>query len=518
MNDSRTQRFIRNLASGYLMMGINILYTMGTVPLALHYLSKEEFGLWALVVQVAGYFNMLDMGISSSTSRHLIEVKDNRASDAYGSMILTAWLVFAVQGVLIFAVSLTGCSFITSLVKVPSEFTDVFKILLLIQCVIVGMNFIVRIPTSLLMAHQRHDVCSIANIVSFIAAFGFLWIGFIAGMRLKSMLLSQAVGFLFATIIQFAACQRLGFFPCKSRWGNPRWYLFVDIFLYSKDIFLISLGSQLFAGTQIVIITRTMGLEAAAVWSVCTKLFMLAQMFALRIFDYGYATFSEMAVRQEWGRLRMRYRDIISLIAAIAVFMCVIAGVCNAPFLAIWTHGKISWHWSNSLLAALNMIVCLVFSRFISIASVIKQIGFAKYIDFIKGGLFVVISYFFAKQIGFAGIYITAIGLELFVSLPYALKRCQAALQCSVPEMLFGWLRNAGIFFALWMPVAAAVLVWILHTANPWVGLLGSGGVLGLTGSFLFWKVGLLPSVKANILEQFHKMRGNAARKELIVT
>jgi hypothetical protein len=48
----RTYNFIRSLGAGYFAIAVNIVYTVASVPLALHYLGKEQFGLWALAQQI----------------------------------------------------------------------------------------------------------------------------------------------------------------------------------------------------------------------------------------------------------------------------------------------------------------------------------------------------------------------------------------------------------------------------------------------------------------------------------
>ena len=57
---SRIKNLARGLASGYAAMAANVLYTMGSVPLALSYLSKDEFGLWAVVSTIGGYLMLID--------------------------------------------------------------------------------------------------------------------------------------------------------------------------------------------------------------------------------------------------------------------------------------------------------------------------------------------------------------------------------------------------------------------------------------------------------------------------
>src|SRR6476646_2806581 len=98
---SRFRNTARSLSSGYLAMGSNVLYTLASVPLALHFLSKEEFGLWAVAAQVASYLILVDFGITGAVARILIDHKDDWSGGEYGSVVKTSSLVFVVQGLII---------------------------------------------------------------------------------------------------------------------------------------------------------------------------------------------------------------------------------------------------------------------------------------------------------------------------------------------------------------------------------------------------------------------------------
>src|SRR5574337_1296470 len=98
---SRFKRFAHSLVSGYALLAANILYTLVSVPLALHYLSTEEFGLWMLVTQVCNFNQIvIDLGMSGAVARILIDHKDDADSTAYGAVIQTGFLVLLVQGAL----------------------------------------------------------------------------------------------------------------------------------------------------------------------------------------------------------------------------------------------------------------------------------------------------------------------------------------------------------------------------------------------------------------------------------
>src|SRR5260221_10426059 len=95
---SRVRNTARSLVSGYAAITSNVMYTLASVPLALHYLSKKEFGLWLLVTQVANYLALIDAGVTASVSRILMDHKDHKEDGLYGSVMQTGALALAVQG------------------------------------------------------------------------------------------------------------------------------------------------------------------------------------------------------------------------------------------------------------------------------------------------------------------------------------------------------------------------------------------------------------------------------------
>src|ERR1700730_2166324 len=91
---SRLRRFVHAVASGYAQLAANVFYVLASVPLALHFLQKREFGLWALAMQLSGYLQLIDFGMSASVSRHLIDHKDSPETGEYGGGIKKGGGVF----------------------------------------------------------------------------------------------------------------------------------------------------------------------------------------------------------------------------------------------------------------------------------------------------------------------------------------------------------------------------------------------------------------------------------------
>ncbi|NBW99983.1 hypothetical protein EBR03_10475, partial [bacterium] len=129
----RTTSFVRGLGAGYLATGINIAYTAVSVPLALHYLGKDQFGLWSLAQQIVGYLILLDLGVTSAVSRFIADHKDDVNGGDYGRMLLTGGIVFALQGILVVSAGLVFSIFAPAFFAIPAPFaTDFTNVLMLI--------------------------------------------------------------------------------------------------------------------------------------------------------------------------------------------------------------------------------------------------------------------------------------------------------------------------------------------------------------------------------------------------
>src|SRR5690349_2808205 len=161
---SRLHNAVRSLASGYAAMVSNALYTLASAPLALHYLSKPEFGLWSVVMQIGTYLALIDLGISGSVSRILIDHKDTKEDGLYGSVILTGCIVLLVQGGFIIIGGLALSLLLPAIMDVPKDLSHLFRVLAAAQFILSGFFFAGRIWTRILEAHQRFDLINYSQI------------------------------------------------------------------------------------------------------------------------------------------------------------------------------------------------------------------------------------------------------------------------------------------------------------------------------------------------------------------
>lgn len=337
---SRFKRFAHSLASGYVLLGANMLYTLASVPLALHYLSKAEFGLWALASKIGVFIALVDFGLSASVARILIDHKDDRASGNYGAIIKTGLLVGIAQGVLVVLVGTILAFHIGPLLNIRPQLQPELKWLMIGQCVMTAVSFSTRTFGHLLSAHQRFDITNYAQTALFGVAFGVSWLAFARGHGVFSILWAYACTTAVLVAVNWVGCIRLKLFPQPGEWGALTWVQFKGVFAFGSDIFLFSLGALLITASQTLLLTRLLGLETVTVWNICTRVYDVLQQVIYRIFDYSSSALAEMIVRGEKALLAARFRQIVTLSTSLSIAAGTLFAVCNSSFVTLWTSGR----------------------------------------------------------------------------------------------------------------------------------------------------------------------------------
>ena len=503
---SRLKKYSRSLFSGYITLGANILFTVASVPLALHYLPREEFGLWALVTQVAGYLMLVDLGMTASIARVLIDHKDRPAAGGYGSVVRTGWLVLVALGVIIVALGAAAGFGLPGLLDVPANLVRPFQLLVVGQGLLTGVLFFHRMYSCVLYAHQRQDVVNYANVGSFAVNLAVLWAGFHFQFGLYSLLAAHAAGMVCIAVTLGVATHRLGLMPPRAGRGRVEGKVFKELFLFGGDIFLLTLGLQLVSTSQVVIISRTLGLEAAAVWAVATKGFTMAQQVVWRLWDFSSSSIGEMIARDERPRLVRRFSEIYLVTASASVFVGLGVAVGNAALLETWTRGRIAWDPLNDALMAALLFTNSVTRLHGGLLGTAKNVGGMRYIYFLEGVLFVTLSFLVAPRWGISGILAVALAMNLLGTGLYGTHRTAKELGVSFGEVAWRWLRPALRYALLLVPVAA-LCHWLARPLPAAARLAVTVVVMGAAGGVLLWKSGLTPVLRDELRAALAKVR-----------
>jgi len=477
-----------------------VVYTLASVPLALHYLSKAEFGLWALTSQLGGYMALLDFGMRGSVSRIMVDYKDRREGGHYGSLVQTGAIVGTLQG-LVVLVAGTALSFLAGgwLGVAPALIHD-FCWLMAGQSALLALAFATDIFRHMLGAHQRFDVANYSRVASFAIGLAVLWIGFGAGAGVFSLLWASGATWLVATSLTFTGCLRLKFLPLAGQWGRPTMVLFKELFGFGGDVFLFSLGAQLVSASQAILLTRWLGLEAAAAWSVCTRAYALLMQVIYSFFDYSTAALAEMIVRNERERLLARFRAIDTLSINLGLVAGVLFAACNGPFVSVWTAGKISWNPVNDWILGAWLVVSVSVHNHTGLVGQTKSFRFLRWLFFLEGFAFVGLASRLVKGLGITGLLMASLICSLCFTFPYGLRRTRKYFGLNWMELI-EWYRTSFLLIVMVLVCALSVSLATRNLAVLMKLVLNAGAIGGIAAG-LFLRYGLEASLRTEMIRR----------------
>jgi O-antigen/teichoic acid export membrane protein len=315
---NRLRQFTQGVASSWLATFVTVVYSVLSIPLALSFLSVDEFGLLMLLQQVASYCNLVDFGMTTATARILIDHKDQPRGAEYGAFILAGAAVCLLQAVVVVLAAWLLSPVVIRSFAIAPEYAGVAIHLLHSLGAAFAIGSALRIFNSILYANRRIDLVVLLMSLVPLLGLALMWIVLSQGLGLRGMAWVFVTPALVAGAGAAVAVFWLGLIPARGDWRRPDWAQFQEMFLLGKDMFLITVGNQVLEASQLMIITRTMGLGAAAIWSVSTKLFTLVYQLITKIEGTAIVFFSEMMVRGERSRLELRFRHIYQLTAGLS--------------------------------------------------------------------------------------------------------------------------------------------------------------------------------------------------------
>jgi O-antigen/teichoic acid export membrane protein len=457
-----------------------VIYSLLSVPIALRYLAVEEFGLFVLLIQIAAYFTLIEIGMSAATARILVDHKDHRDGRAYGSIILTGSFVFAIQSLIVLTVGILAAPWIIALIGVPSDLSEVAIQLLRWLALTSALTLAFRIYGSVLYANKRLDL--IHGFMGANMLFGLVLLAAIlaagGGLEgLRWLFLAQAA---IAILLPILACHKLRLLPKKGHWGGLSIKRFCELFGFGKDIFLVNVGNQVLEASQLIIVTRTMGLTSAAIWSVSTKLFTLVYQLVTKIEGTAIVFFAEMMVRSEKDKLATRFRQIYQLTAALAVVALAPVVAINAPFVSVWANPSLAWSLPMSGLFAVAVALNALTRCSGDLIIHTKNIAAFRYVYFLEAVMFVLISLWLSAHFGFYGILGASIACLLVFRATYTTWRMAHYFQLSVITFWWTWLKRPFLAAIILLPFVISSS-WLANSVpNLWGQLLLAVAWVGL--------------------------------------
>jgi O-antigen/teichoic acid export membrane protein len=191
----------RNMSSGVIGMSINMLALFISIPLYLHFLDYERYGLWLILASVLSFAQLGMLGIYQAVMKLVAEEYTHGNTEGIQSYIAMSLGILAITGTTVLLVILVFKTQIISIFKLNTENTGIASWLLPYIGILTIYVFFVQVFSATLSGLGRMDLSnyiqSVGRVIAVGLSGGLLW----SGRGVESILIGNTVSYIFIHIV-----------------------------------------------------------------------------------------------------------------------------------------------------------------------------------------------------------------------------------------------------------------------------------------------------------------------------
>ena len=263
-------RALKNVASSWGGLAVNIAVGFFLSPFILHHLGDEAFGLWILIFSLTGYYGIFDFGIRSSLVRYVSKFQATGDKDELARLINTSLFTYTCLGLILVVPTILGGLYVDRLFHIPAPFLKDARILVLMVGYSLALGFPLGISGGILEGLQKFYLMNWTNIVATLARAVLIIYVLRHGLGLLSVALITVSLPLIASAVRAVIAQRLLAIPYGWKYVSRE--SLRQVANYGSITFMIIVAGRLRFKTDAVIIGGFLSAAAITYFSIGARL------------------------------------------------------------------------------------------------------------------------------------------------------------------------------------------------------------------------------------------------------
>lgn len=496
---SRTRRAFLGLLTNYASAIVLAVAGFVLIPIALRYLSREDYGLWATVGQVLGYLALLDLGVGAAVKRRAAQLRERQDNNELSRVISTAIALYCGLGLLFLIAGLSLSALLPRWSAIPRDRTDVAVAVFLIMIAYTSLSFPLRVASSALVGYQRIATANLidltANLLSPITAIVLLVLGF----GLLALPIGAAFAGLLAATLAIIALKRavpeLRIRPSSISRNEA-----TDLFGWSFLLFLNNLAVIVIYQTDNLVVAAGVGLTAVTVYTLTSRLPLYGMPLVFAIGESCLPGAIELYSQGKVERLKQVYIRILRITAAASLALVVIAAAFNQPFMMLWV-GTINF--GGMILTGLFAAI-LFYRVMMQVASVVVissgKLKGVVYMSLLEAAFNLGLSIWWVREYGLQGVAAATIVAGLLTSGWYVVRFVSTELRLSVADY---FLRGiAPSFISALVAAAVAGLLVRFYYPQSWLLLFAEALIVSTVFAVAYLFIGVDPAERSDLYKR----------------
>jgi O-antigen/teichoic acid export membrane protein len=326
-------------SSSFITKALNILISFLSVPLTVHYLGSERYGVWLTISSLLTWMSMTDFGLAGNALVNVLAEssgkEDHQAAQHYSASAFWA---------------LTGVGVVTGIVALATfrfiPWREVFRVSaatstheLQLACALtlgfLVINFPLSMQQSIYSAYQDGYLANIWGIAgNSIALFALVVVCRRHG-GLPELVLALSGTRAAVSVANYYFLFR------RYHWLKPspfavRWYCIKRLFSLGSKYLVTQLASLGIYQSQPMIITQMLGPTKVVIFVVAYKIISLPMDLVFMATSPFISAFGEAKARNDWSWIRNAYKNATIASAAFGLPLLAVMAVFAKPIIRMW--------------------------------------------------------------------------------------------------------------------------------------------------------------------------------------
>lgn len=312
------------LLTGWAAKVISMVVGFVTLPVIIVNLGKEQYGIWVLVGQIAGFLAFTDLGVTNAAGRFVARSRAT-STPPLSELLSTITALMLAAGLLVGVLTLIISPWIANWLNVEPAFAQVTQLVFIISGLSLALMFPLRIGAGILTGCQRYEPGNIANIVGTIVKLSSILV--LAGSGALDLigiaLITAVISFGVDTTLLILAWRAVR--PLSIRLDQVSFSTMRAVLSLGSSNLLVTLGALLYRQGMTIAVGLLLGVAEAAVYGVALTIMTYLSSFLTQIPHPMMTLASEWQARNELERLRRTGNVLMRL--SVALGMSTAAGL-----------------------------------------------------------------------------------------------------------------------------------------------------------------------------------------------
>ena len=270
------RRLARNVLWSYAAWSASAFTPLVTVPVCVRYLGNRRYGDWLIILSLASYLGLTNLGIAQTISNRIAEAAARRQCYEVRSLVATGFWTYAMVALVLIASLWSGAAQITQHWLHAASAPDVTKAFM-VYVGLISLSLPGKIYQATLRGFERVDCEQALEAGSTLARTVLSALALAAGFKLVAIAWVNGFSALGAAILAYPLARRIRG-AIKPLQGNFSWRCLHSLIRPSVAFLALQAGATLSLGIDNLVIGAALGATAVTRYAVPFRLIWMASL------------------------------------------------------------------------------------------------------------------------------------------------------------------------------------------------------------------------------------------------